>query len=47
MRPRNPWDDKDLGGKREPKGRIPRRQLLVRFVFYVVLFAVLIWWATS
>ncbi|MDP6667159.1 MAG: hypothetical protein QF357_07130 [Dehalococcoidia bacterium] len=36
-------------GDRDPDGRrsVTRRQLLVRFLFYVVVFAVIIWWANS
>ncbi len=35
------------GDDRDPKDRVTKRQLLIRFAFYVVLFAVLIRWMTS
>ena len=43
----NLWNRGSSGGDREPDKRVTRRQLLIRFVFYVILFAVLIWWGTS
>lgn len=35
------------GGERDPDGRrsVTVRQLVVRTIFYIVIFALIIWWA--
>ena len=43
----NPGSGEDPDDGRDPKKPVTRRQLLVRFAFYAVLFAALIWWAKS
>jgi len=45
--PWNPGSGKDPDDDRKPKKTVTRRQLLVRFVFYIALFAALVWWAKS
>ncbi len=37
------------GGDRDPDGRrsVTVRQLIIRAVFYVAIFAAIIWWANS
>ncbi len=47
MSPWNPGSGEDPDDKRDPKKTVTRRQLLIRFAFYAVLFAALIWWAKS
>lgn len=43
----NLWNRGPSGGDRDPNDRVTKRQLLIRFAFYVVLFAVLIRWLMS
>ena len=47
MSPSSPGSDENPDDGRDPKKPVTRRQLLVRFAFYAVLFAALIWWAKS
>jgi len=37
------------GGDRDPDGRrsVTVRQLVVRTIFYIVIFALIIWWAKA
>ena len=45
--PSSPGSGEDPDAGRAPKKPVTRRQLLVRFAFYAVLFAALTWWAKS
>ncbi len=40
----NLWNRGPSRGDRDPKKQVTKRHLLIRFAFYVVLFAVLIRW---
>ena len=47
MSPSSPGSGENPDDGRDPKKPVTTRQLLVRFAFYAVLFAALIWWAKS
>ena len=45
--PSSPGSGEDTDDGRDPKKPVTKRQLLIRFAFYAVLFAALTWWAKN